>query len=82
MPFFVCIAQGHIGNLGIALFAVLAEGTAKFADDDHRRITPGVAHLLFVGVEAASQFFKLGGEDAFCAALIDVRIPAADIDET
>src|SRR6185437_16881345 len=65
-----------------AAVAVLPEGAAKFGNDDDHRVAPGGRpDLLGEAGEPSPKFAETVGEIAVGGALIDVRIPAADIDE-
>src|SRR5262249_18147685 len=69
-----------VAVVGAAL-AVLADGAAEFADDDHHRVAPGAAHALREGAQAAAELLQARGELAGLSALAYVRVPAADVDE-
>src|SRR5437879_9322348 len=64
-----------------AAIAVLAEGAPEFADDHHHRVLPCWTLLVGEGGEPAPELLEPGGEEAARAALADVRVPAAHVDE-
>src|SRR5581483_214830 len=64
-----------------AAIAVLAEGAAKLADHDHDGVMPGRTHALGKARKPAAELAEPAGEIAVGAALVDVRVPPADVDE-
>src|SRR2546427_21908 len=64
-----------------AAVAVLAEGAPEFADQHHHRVLPCGTLLVGEGGEPAPELLEPGGEEAARAALADVRVPAAHVDE-
>src|ERR1044072_4624869 len=45
-----------------AAVAVLTEGAAELADDDHHGVAPGAAHALREGAQAAAELLEASGE--------------------
>src|SRR6185437_1089638 len=64
-----------------AAVAVLAEGAAEFGEHHHGGVVPGVAQRVGVGGEAFAEVLQVVGEAALGAALVDVGVPAAHVDE-
>src|SRR5579863_5077267 len=65
-----------------AAVAILAERTSEFGDHDHDRVAPaGRADLFGKAGERAAEFAEPIGEIAGRRALVDMRVPAADIDK-
>src|SRR6185369_15487365 len=64
-----------------AAVAVLAKGAAEFAQHHHDGVAPGAAHALRERAQAAAELLEARRELAVRAALADVRVPAADVDE-
>src|SRR5579883_2072245 len=65
-----------------AAVAILAEGAPEFGDHDHHGIMPGLRpDLLRKAGKRAAELAETVGEIAVGRALVDVGIPAADIDK-
>src|SRR5579862_2909826 len=65
-----------------AAIAILAEGAAEFGDHDDDRVAPGCGPDLFgESGKPAAEFAHAIGEITGCRTLVDVGVPAADIDE-
>src|SRR6185369_5900859 len=64
-----------------AAVAVLAKGAAEFAQHHHDGVAPGAAHALRERAQAAAELLEARRELSVRAALADVRVPAADVDE-
>src|SRR6202163_4741475 len=66
-----------------AAVAVLPKGAAKFGDHDHHRISPSRRSNLFGKTcKRAAEFAEAVGEISCRRTLIDMGVPAADIDKT
>src|SRR5258708_18155494 len=66
-----------------AAVAVLPKGAAKFGDHDHHRIAPSRSSNLFRKTcKRTSEFAEAVGEISRRRPLIDMGVPAADIDKT
>src|SRR5579883_384638 len=65
-----------------AMVAVLAESTAELRDHDHHRVVPGLrSDLLREAGERAAELAEPVGEIAVGCPLVDMGVPAADIDK-
>src|SRR5581483_5561573 len=64
-----------------AAIAVFAERASEFREHDDDRVVPFGSERARERVEATAQIVEIAGELAACAAFVDVRVPAADIDE-
>src|SRR6202035_2759537 len=56
-------------------------GPAEFGDNRHDSIAPLSAKLLRQGSESFAEAIDVAGKGTLSRALVDVRIPTADVDE-